>query len=181
MNDPNDGSDDWDELAREFALDKPASEGPDEPARPESESGAPVPDAAEAETDNEFEDADEAGEPGSEGDAATGTGRKRRRRRRRRRKGGAPGDSAVVAGATEDGSEEAEAPDEAAETEPAATADNDAPTRDDESDDEADEFNSEPAPLTAEEDTASEVLRELIATWNVPSWDSIVSGLYRPN
>ncbi|MDB5309955.1 MAG: hypothetical protein JWO38_4157 [Gemmataceae bacterium] len=35
-------------------------------------------------------------------------------------------------------------------------------------------------PLAAEEDTGGEVLRDLIATWNVPSWDEIVTGLYRP-
>jgi len=39
---------------------------------------------------------------------------------------------------------------------------------------------AEPVALAAEEDTASDVLRDLIANWNVPSWDDIVSGLYRP-
>lgn len=182
MTDPLDNNDDWAELAREFALDKPAPvrEEPSEPAPllEDTRAGA-APDGAE----DEFEDGEEAaaGEPGGEGDGAGGTGRKRRRRRRRRRKGGAPGEGLLGAGvaAQEDG-EEAEAPEEAGDAEPVAEADDSHPSDRDESDD-ADDFDSEPAPLTAEEDTASDVLRELIATWNVPSWDSIVSGLYRPS
>ena len=31
-----------------------------------------------------------------------------------------------------------------------------------------------------EEDAGGELLRELIANWNVPSWDDVVGGLYRP-
>ena len=45
----------------------------------------------------------------------------------------------------------------------------------------AEDLETESMPLAAEEDTASEVLRDLIATWNVPAWDDIVGGLYRPN
>lgn len=182
MTDPNDSNDDWAELAREFALDKPAPEEAGEPAPLESDAegeGAElVTEAAGAEGDGEFDDADEAatGESSPEGDGAGGPGRKRRRRRRRRRKGGAPGEAAPV-GAAEDGAEEAEAPDEVPESEPVVA--DDEPGRDEA--EEADDFDTEPAPLTAEEDTANEVLRELIATWNVPSWDSIIGGLYRPN
>jgi len=36
-------------------------------------------------------------------------------------------------------------------------------------------------PLAAEEDTGGEVLREMIANWNVPSWDEVIGGLYRPD
>jgi hypothetical protein len=32
----------------------------------------------------------------------------------------------------------------------------------------------------ADEDAGGELLRELIANWNVPSWDDVVGGLYRP-
>jgi hypothetical protein len=43
------------------------------------------------------------------------------------------------------------------------------------------EADDDAGPRAADDDTTSEVLRELIASWNVPSWDEIVSGLYRPN
>ena len=33
----------------------------------------------------------------------------------------------------------------------------------------------------AAEDAGGELLRELIASWNVPSWDEIVSSLHRPD
>lgn len=184
MTDPLDSNDDWAELAREFALDKPA---PAEPAPEEAEAEAAPVEAVEGapeegEAEDDFEDGDEAapadGESAPEGDGTGGTGRKRRRRRRRRRKGG---DAAAPALVRDEG-DEGEAPDEAAEPEPEALAETDeaeALARDE--GDEAEDYDPEPAPLHAEEDTASEVLRELIATWNVPSWDSIVSGLYRPN
>ena len=32
----------------------------------------------------------------------------------------------------------------------------------------------------ADPDQAAEVLRDILAHWNVPSWDEIVAGLYRP-
>ena len=35
-------------------------------------------------------------------------------------------------------------------------------------------------PRVAEEDAGGELLRDLIANWDVPSWDAIVTGLYRP-
>ena len=47
-------------------------------------------------------------------------------------------------------------------------------------DEEAEEVGAEAVPLAAEEDTTGDVLRDLIANWNVPSWDDIVGGLYRP-
>jgi hypothetical protein len=41
----------------------------------------------------------------------------------------------------------------------------------------------EPADFEAEaaEEAGGELLRELIANWNVPSWDEIVSSLNRPD
>lgn len=189
MTDPLDTNDEWADLAREFKLDKPA----EPPAAPpdmveriaEAEALEPhhgtdprVEDAATAEgeteaeaSEDDFDDAEEgeapAGEAGAEGEQP-GTGRKRRRRRRRRRKGGQPAEGAAEAVEAES-TPEAEGEEESA-AEPVA---------------EAEEFgedaDGEPVPLAADEDTASEVLRELIATWNVPSWDEIVGGLYRPN
>ena len=34
--------------------------------------------------------------------------------------------------------------------------------------------------VDGDEDAGEELLRELIASWNVPSWDDVVAGLYRP-
>ncbi|HSQ56260.1 MAG TPA: hypothetical protein VLM40_11015, partial [Gemmata sp.] len=36
-------------------------------------------------------------------------------------------------------------------------------------------------PDESSEDAGGELLRDLIATWNVPSWDEIIGGLYRPD
>ncbi len=44
------------------------------------------------------------------------------------------------------------------------------------------EAEAEDAPETEDHITQpSEMLREIIANWDVPSWDDIVGGLYRPN
>ena len=192
MTDPLDHEDDWAELARELARDKPAAPEPAEATHadtaeavephhgdPRAEDAAVAEGDAEAAADEEFDDAEEgaaeAGEPVGEGDQP-GTGRKRRRRRRRRRKGGTSAEGAAAttaADADEAGEGEGEAePVAELEEEPVAGADDyDVPS---------DDLDTEPAPLSVEEDTASEVLRELIAHWNVPSWDEIVTGLYRP-
>jgi hypothetical protein len=37
-----------------------------------------------------------------------------------------------------------------------------------------------PVDTDSEEDAGEELLRDLIANWNVPSWDDVVGGLYRP-
>jgi len=148
-----------------------------------------------AATDAEFdsddgEDGD--GEPG-EGEAANGegagedgqpgTGRKRRRRRRRRKKGA----SAAPDAAAEPGEVAADVaePEEPVVTPPVVVAPVAAPVvveryEPEPIETDADEDESGSMPLAAEEDTGGEVLRELIATWNVPAWDEIVSGLYRP-
>ena len=51
-------------------------------------------------------------------------------------------------------------------------------------DETTDEVMDDDAPVQtaaeAEEDAGGELLRELIANWNVPSWDDVVTGLYRP-
>jgi hypothetical protein len=134
------------------------------------------------------EAAAEAGEPVEAGEGQPGTGRKRRRRRRRRRKGGAPAEGAA-AGAAEAGES-----DEAEEEAGGVTAEADEPEAEPAGEiaaaEETDDFDAvgvedvdaarEPGARMAEEETGSEVLRDLIASWNVPSWDEIVSGLYRP-
>jgi ribonuclease E len=184
MPDPLDNNDDWAELARELERDKPPAPPADMVERrvieeeavephhgtdPRLEEEVVAEGEPEAAADEEFEGEEGAPAEAAEGAAEgqPGTGRKRRRRRRRRRTG-APspaGDAPPEAAEAEEG-----------EAEPVAAEEEVA---------EAEEFGAEDAeaelvPFGAEEDTASEVLRDLIANWNVPSWDEIVGGLYRP-
>jgi hypothetical protein len=186
MPNPLDNNDDWAELARELERDKPPAPPADMVERRVIEEEAVEPHygtdprleeaAAEGEPDSAADEDFEAeeGAPGDGAEAAEGqpgTGRKRRRRRRRRRKGGSPDGVTPLAGDTPtEAAEEAEGEDAApAAEEP--TGGEDFGTEDAE---------PESTPFGVEEDTASEVLRELIASWNVPSWDEIVGGLYRP-
>lgn len=192
MPNPLDTNDEWAEFARELERDKPPATPPAdmverrieaEAVEPHHGTDARVEDEVvaegepEAAADEEFDDADEGAPAGAEGengaDGQPGTGRKRRRRRRRRRKGGCSPEAAVAGDAS------AEVAEGEADAEP-APAEEPAPEGDDFG---SDDTESELMPLAAEaeEDTASEVLRDLIATWNVPSWDDIVGGLYRPD
>ncbi|HJZ56924.1 MAG TPA: hypothetical protein VKE74_18285, partial [Gemmataceae bacterium] len=141
-----------------------------------------VTESAELDTE-EGDEADEGDPEGTgevqPGEGQPGTGRKRRRRRRRRKKGGsgAPQPAAEAqepAGAIDETQEGAEEDEVTAEV----TADRVSDV--DEEAEEIEEVESAGVPLAAEEDTGSEVLRDLIANWNVPSWDDIVAGLYRP-
>jgi ribonuclease E len=185
MSDPLDSNDDWAELARELERSTPPKPATPVPVEPPIAEGAFTPtDDAEPANDEEFADADgdesdtgtDAEGEATEGtDAQPGTGRKRRRRRRRRRKGGGTPAEGAPATANAD-SAEITSETEIAEAVPVADADDYAMPDSELSD----EYEQEPAPRDTEEDTATEVLRELIANWNVPSWDSIVSGLYRP-
>lgn len=186
MTDPNDSDDTWGDLARELGLD--------EPPRPAEGSAAPHDEPLSADEDaGEFEDAGlveaepgaveaESDESESEGDpgeapaddSQSEPGRKRRRRRRRRKKGG----PALAA------SETAEANDEAAEdpdTDEASVTSSVEESPDIAESDDTEEIEPAAVPLAVEEETGSEVLRELIANWNVPSWDEIIGGLYRPD
>jgi ribonuclease E len=172
----------------------------DQPAESHYLSAEPVIEEAElfdAESDPvgaeaEFELEDGEGEPG-EGDSAggeglgedgqPGTGRKRRRRRRRRKKGAQPsgtvaGDPAEAAGIDVVEDEPSHSTPVQAQLPPIVAEEEEVfeSSEEDRSEEESGAF-----PGTAEEDTGGEVLRELIATWNVPSWDEIVSSLYRPD
>jgi hypothetical protein len=188
MPDLFDSNDDWAELAAELARDKPppppappadrvkslfdAEDVESHQEDPRAEEEAVAEGEPEAAAEEEFDDAEDApGGEAAEGEAP-GTGKKRRRRRRRRRKGG-PAEPAAAT--PTEGEAEAEPVEEPA---PEAAAE---PEADDFGEGVATDAESEPLPFGAEEDTASEVLRELIASWNVPSWDDIVGGLYRPN
>jgi hypothetical protein len=132
------------------------------------------PDAVDAEPDDTIVIPSLLGEPVTEGDfgepgaESPGQDVKKRRRRRRRRKKGAAGQPADADGLGESASV-GEAEDEAADA-------------DDESD--------EPEPIerlvgsrlpAAAEDPPAEAARDVIANWNVPSWQEIVAGLYRPD
>jgi ribonuclease E len=124
------------------------------------------------EGDGEVAEGEAAGEEEAPpGEGQPGTGRKRRRRRRRRKKGG-PAENGAEGAATAD----VEPVDETA----AAEEGEPEPEPEPEGDEEAEEVGAGAA-LAAEEDTGSDVLRDIIATWNVPSWDEIVTGLYRPD
>jgi ribonuclease E len=187
MTDPDD---DWGDLARELGVQKPTASAADASPPEEVEEPEPIHElhATTPDEEPEFADgiADEAapnddadpegeGEGDAEdatGDKQPGDGRKRRRRRRRRKKG--DGDAADAGIADEP------APSyQAAGRAPVAVA---APVAAVEpaGDDAEGEDGEAGGPVSpAEEDTAGEVLRELIATWNVPSWDEIITGLHR--
>lgn len=203
--------DDWDDLARELGVSKsdphPAPP-PDMVERiigaeavephhgdPRAEDDAFASGEPELVADEDAEDAEAEpaavldGEPAggaTDGETPPAEGdeperRKKRRRRRRRRKSAPADGTAPATGPDDDAAEpdedELEAEAEVAESAEVADADG--------FDDPGTEADEEPAPefepVGIEEDTASEVLRDLIANWNVPSWDEIVGGLYRPN
>lgn len=195
MNGPNDLDDGWAELARELGLegdrpfpapapDHPAADlhPPEDPA-PETddeefvEEPGEAPTAADIQADEEvYAEADgEEGEAGDDGEEMEGEGegeptapgepgepRKKRRRRRRRKKkgdGAAPGEPAVAG----------EEPAEAADSEESADAV------------ESEEVALPADGLVEEEGATPAATRELIANWDVPSWETIVNTmLFRP-
>lgn len=198
MTDPSKFDDDWAELARELERDKlsspplPTEGGLDSDKSSvveENELNEHLSEQIEETGGEEFEDAgDETLESDSEAessgefdsaDGQPGTGKKRRRRRRRRRKGG--GQPAEVGSNDEPDTEKTDSGE--AETEELRFGTEPASDEMDFQDELADEgaedlVNSSNSDL--EEDSGGELLRELIANWNVPSWDDVVAGLYRP-
>ncbi len=156
----------WSSLAQELGLDDtPAPAAPQPtPVEISHDQAAPhhadLPDAADEE-DTMIEPL-LSGEPvvesaegeGAEGDEqADDGGKRRRRRRRRRRKGGAEGATPATGEGGEEPAEEAFVEDEA---EP------------------------EVEPAEAGETPAHIAIRDVIANWNVPSWDELIGGLHRP-
>lgn len=173
------GDDDWADLAEELGIEQkpkpqpaaaaevavepppfPEIPWPEDPTaglvlgntqEPESE----LPDAVEP-----LDEADTLIEPGLSGEAIAGDsnedgtdkGRKRRRRRRRGRKPEGEGESGTA--------DEAVPPEFEGAEDAGTTSDLDEP---------------EPAVMSM-----VDAIRELSANWNVPSWQEIVSGLYRP-
>lgn len=186
MTDPDD---DWGDLARELGVQKSAasadnSPAAEEPAAVEEEefTDAVAADETPEEAAEDEADGEPTGEEGGEepaGDEPPGPGRKRRRRRRRRKKGGPEGEGEPAdAGIADEPAPSYQAAARAPVAPVAAPAAVGRGVNEDEPDAEDGEVGG--AVPAAEEDTAGEVLRELIATWNVPSWDEIISGLHRP-
>jgi hypothetical protein len=199
MTEPAKFDDDWAELARELERDKPLSPPPPIEIRQPTEEASEAEDGELLELESEgmeatVSESDEAGDgilegdgeadlngDSGSGDGQPGPGKKRRRRRRRRRKAG-PGQPAD-GGSNEDlesektDSNESETQEIGFDAEP-ATGDSD---YSDEPGDELVDDLIESSDSESEEDAGGELLRELIANWNVPSWDDVVSGLYRPD
>ena len=204
MTDPDD---DWGDLARELGVQKPTTPPAAAEAHAEEPEAELEPEAAEGEQDEFAEgladdgasgddgesDADGEGEDGpGEGEAGgeagegeegqPGTGRKRRRRRRRRKKGGPEGEAGDAGIADEPAPSyqaAARVPTPVRPPAPVVARPVVAAVESDDVEADSDEGEVGGVAPAAEEDTAGEVLRELIATWNVPSWDEIISGLHR--
>jgi hypothetical protein len=169
-----DENDDWADLARELARDKPkpVETTPSEDDRTTHQMERRV-SAGELDGGTPSERESLAGVAAETADGSGDMGRKRRRRRRRRRRGGEDSADAPMGAASE-------GEDEAAEGEPAEGGFEGgevgfADEVEAESDTEVLAVDSE-----MDEDAGEELLRELIANWNVPSWDDVVGGLYRP-
>jgi hypothetical protein len=173
MTDPRNPDDSWGELYRELGVDDPGSSKPSppdedaevieltesdtvevgEPAQPFVEDG--VDETEEPEGETVSAEGEDEGEPGQK--------KRRRRRRRRKKKGvGQPGGEPASGEASEFvGEGEAE-----------------------ESETQLEEDEEEPEAITGpgvEEEATPEMTRDIIANWNVPSWEEIVAGLHRPD
>ena len=185
MTDPEDG---WGDLARELGLDPlprhtspPTTDAQANTADEDADTPFPADDSQpdlfqeyepesesdETELGSDLEsDSDDGTDAGADAGSGEGPGepgedgqkRKRRRRRRRKKKGGEPGESvageAVTVGEGDDGEDGEEEAGEADETDAPVPVDDGSPS--------------------------AEASRELIANWDVPSWEQIVAGLYRP-
>ena len=129
----------------------------------------------------EPQDDDENGDDDADGEGADGAppeldenGNPKKRKRRRRRRAKKKGDDVVgpaptlYVGNDAPPRQPAHAPVETDDAEPS------------EDSDESDEPEEAAATVSALEGGTSEMTRELIANWNVPSWEEIVVGLYRP-
>jgi ribonuclease E len=186
MSNSTEPDDDWAELARELEQNAPAADpAPLDDEQPPDDAPADFAEADETGAAYEYDESDtgEAGDDAGEevvadgeaapGDGQPGTGRKRRRRRRRRRKGGQqPADASAEAPATD-----------ADEAEPQPVASFDDEVGEEEADEELiddEDGVTVDSEVEAAEDAGGELLRDLIANWNVPSWDEIVGSLYRP-
>jgi hypothetical protein len=171
MTDPNNPDDNWGELYRELGVDDPGLPKPSEDdaevieltesgldevgetAQPFGEDGAD-----EIEEPAEGETVTAEGEGEGEGEGEPGQKRRRRRRRRRKKKGGAGQPAGEEAVGSDSESEESE-------------------TQLEEEEDGGEAITGP----GVEEEVTPEMTRDIIANWNVPSWEEIVAGLHRPD
>lgn len=167
--------------AQEATTHVPADEAEpgDEPAFGESADGD---DGAEGDESDDDSDTEAGAPAGPEGDD-DGTKKKRRRRRRRGKKKPADGEPVAAGAPAGDADEMPEYGRNAAQDYTPAHA----ARLEGDIDSEAESDDEEPAeevggeaerPL---EGATTEMTRELIANWNVPSWEELVTGLHRPN
>ena len=161
----------------------------EKPARPAAAHAAPADETATDESAEGDEGDDDSDEEAGDGTATAddGTTKKRRRRRRRGKKKpgeeGAPGTEGAA-----DGTDENETPEygrHAAQPTPARQPVASSGSGDYENDIDSDDSTA-PAEVSAEaerplEGATTEMTRELIANWNVPSWEELVTGLHRPS
>ncbi len=162
----------------------------EKPARP-AHAAAPTDEAATDEPAEGEEGDDDSDEEAGDGTATADDGTTKKRRRRRRRGKKKPGDESTgTEGATGDGPDENETPEygrHAAQPAPArqpVTTAAVAQTGDYESDIDSDSDTPAEVSVEAErplEGATTEMTRELIANWNVPSWEELVTGLHRPS
>ncbi|HEY2787007.1 MAG TPA: hypothetical protein VGJ05_18750 [Fimbriiglobus sp.] len=172
---PHDDENNWAELADALGIDTPATQARKQasaPPAPEPTHEQPpplpdwaklteeLPDATEQDGDTLLEQIPETEPPAEESE---GEGEKKRRRRRRRRR--KPGDPTAAATGDAEGDEETE------DVAPGFATDEDA---------EEEEAEPELVGVGIADEPTPDAVRELISNWNVPSWQEIVSGLYRP-
>lgn len=201
MSSPASGNDDWDDLARELGVSKsdPQPAPPPDMVERITDAEAVEPHHGDARTEDdalaagepelaadETPDAEAADNPNATGEPIpAGEPGKRKRRRRRRRRKGAPveGTEPVASGPDDDAAEpDEEELSESAESAEANDEDAFADAAGEVAEDASDEDEDVLQPVGAEEeDVATEALRDLIANWNVPAWDEIIGGLYRPS
>lgn len=170
MSDPHD-NDSWADLYNDLGIDVPPSPpkpAPEDPEPVEEPQLVEAPEDAEGEPDEEFAvalddcddgdadgEADELTPEGTPGEGEPGQKKRRRRRRRRKKKGGGS-EAAAPEGDAEPMTDAEPEPVEAVEDEEAFDDD-------------------------SVEGASPEATREIISNWNVPSWQEIVAGLYRPD
>ena len=160
----DDGDDGWAELLNELGLENPEPTSSSQPYTDSSDDAESLEagfdeDAPELGMSQDLpiqasDDAEESqsDEDDEESDDESQPKKKRRRRRRRKKKSG--DETPTVAEANDD--EETDFPEPDVE-------------------ESAEEFEPE------EEHHSADLARELIAHWDVPPWEQIVAGLYRPN
>jgi hypothetical protein len=184
MTSPHNPDDNWAELYRELGVEdsEPTTSTP-----PEEESAEEVIELMEPEevvgpeeirSEDTGTDDEEVGEEefaledagadvavaGTADEGEPGQRKRRPRRRRRKKKGGQPGAEAAAAGEVA-GDEE--------------TAGTDAIETETQPEDGDDLLGAVVGP-GVEDEASPEMTRDIIANWNVPSWEEIVAGLYRP-